>query len=120
MYLQISHNPNMARRGVPRQINWYLREWMDATERYRGRGGQARMMEDTGWSKATMSQLYNGKQDYSPKVVNEAARALNAEPYELLLHPDAAMAIRRLRENALRVVEDSRVIEEERRLRAVQ
>lgn len=86
----------MARRGIPKQVNWYLREWMDAAG-LRGRGAQARMMELTDWSKATMSQLYKGTQDYSPKIVNEAARALNAEPWELLMHPDRAMRLRRLR-----------------------
>ena len=101
----------MARRGVPNQINWFLREWMEATEAFRGRGGQARMMRETGWSKATMSQLYNGKQDYSPKVVNEAAKALNVAPYELLMHPETAMAMRRLRQDALRVVENAKVFD---------
>lgn len=97
----------MARRGVPKgQINWYLREWMEATG-LRGRGAQAKMMERTGWSKATMSQLFNGTQDYSPRVVNEAAAALNCEPYELLMHPDRAFALRRVREDAIRIVADT-------------
>ena len=61
----------------------------------KARGRQARMMELTGWSKASCSQLYNNTQDYSPKIVNEAAKALNVEPYELLMHPDKAMKIRR-------------------------
>jgi transcriptional regulator with XRE-family HTH domain len=106
-----SHNLNMARRGVPKQINWYLREWMEATEAFKGRGGQERFREVTGWSKATMSQLYNNKQDYSPKLVNEAAQALSIAPYELLMHPEWAMAIRRLRQDALRVVEDSKAMD---------
>lgn len=60
-----------------------------------GRGALTKMCELTGWSKATMSQLYNGKQDYSPAVVNAAAAALKAEPYELLMPPERAFAIRR-------------------------
>lgn len=103
----ISHNRNMARRGVPVEINWFLREWMDSTAMFSGRGGQARMMEETGWSKATMSQLYNNKQDYSPKIINEAAKALNAETWELLMPPERAMALRRIRQDALRIVEDT-------------
>lgn len=93
----------MARRGVPKQINWYLREWMD----YYGLS-QAKMIEKTGWSKATASQLYNNVQDYSPKIVNEAALALNVEPFELLMRPERAMALRRFREQALEIVESTR------------
>lgn len=94
----------MARRGIPkRPVTWYLREWMEAVG-LTGRGSQARMMELTGWSKATMSQLYNGTQDYSPKVLEEAAMALNAEPFELLIPPDRAMRMRQLREAAAAIV----------------
>ena len=94
----------MARRGVPKgQVNWYLREWMAAL----GVAKQTEMMARTGWSKATMSQLYSGKQDYSPKIVNDAARALNVEPYELLMPPEMAFALRRQREDALRIVQDT-------------
>jgi len=92
----------MARRGIPNQINWYLREWMDLLG-----VKQADMCRRTDWSKATMSQLYNSKQDYSPKIVNEAAQALNLEPFELLMKPDRAMAFRRQREAALVLAHDA-------------
>jgi transcriptional regulator with XRE-family HTH domain len=105
---QISHNRNMARRGVPAQINWYLREWMDMLD-----VNQAEMCRRVGWSKATASQLYNNKQDYSPGLVNEAAKALHVEPYELLMRPERAMALRRLREDALKVVENGRALDNE-------
>ncbi len=102
-----SHNPNMARRGVPKgPVNWYLREWMEACG-LKGRGSQVKMQELTGWSKATMSQLYSGQQDYSPKIVNDAARALNAEPWELLMPPERAMAMRRWREDAIRIAAET-------------
>jgi transcriptional regulator with XRE-family HTH domain len=91
---------------MPTQINWYLREWMESLG-----VKQAEMIRRTDWSKATMSQLYNNKQDYSPKIVNEAALALNVAPYELLMRPDTAMALRRLRQDALRVVEDTRPLD---------
>lgn len=97
----------MARRGKPKgPVNWFLVEWMDACG-ISGRGAQARMMELTGWSRATMSQLYNGEQDYSPKIVNEAAAALNAEPYEMLMHPEKAMNLRKLRESAIRIAAEN-------------
>lgn len=94
----------MARRGIPKgPINWYLPEWMEACGIV-GRGAQARMMELTGWSRATMSQLYNGKQDYSPAVITAAANALNVEPYELLMPPERAKAIRRMLASAEQIV----------------
>lgn len=93
----------MARRGKPDQINWYLREWMTMLHP-KERGRQAWMMGLTGWSKATMSQLYNNEQDYSPLKVNEAAKALNAEPWELLMPPERAMALRRIRSTAEEIV----------------
>lgn len=98
-----SHKWSMARRGKPDGINWYLREWMDMTFP-NPRGRQAKMSELTGWSKATTSQLYNNTQDYSPKLVNEAADALKAEPWELLMPPERAMAIRRIRSTAEEIV----------------
>lgn len=90
----------MARRGIPKgPVNWYLREWMQNAG-IEGRGAQARMCKLTGWSKATMSQLFNGEQDYSPKIIAEAAAALNVAEYELLMHPDRAMALRRFQAEA--------------------
>lgn len=77
------------------------------------------MIRRTDWSKATASQLYNNKQDYSPKVVNEAAKALNVAPYELLMKPETAMALRRLRQDALRVVEDANSLDQTEPRRAV-
>lgn len=93
----------MARRGIPKTgPSWFIKEWMD----YLGKN-QTFMQKEAGWSKGSASQIYNGKQDYSPKIVDEAARALNAEPWELLMLPERAMAIRRLRATALEIVKDT-------------
>lgn len=101
----LGHNIAMTRRGIPKsQINWYLPEWM-ASCGLEGRGAQAKMMKLTGWSRATMSQLYTGKQDYSPAVINAAAKALNAEPFELLVPPSKAHAMRRAMASAQEIVE---------------
>jgi hypothetical protein len=98
------HNAMMARRGIPKgPVNWYLKEWMDSCG-LTGRGAQARMMERTGWTKASMSQLYNGTQDYSPRIINDAAAALQIEPFELLLPPERAMNLRRLQAAAEGIV----------------
>jgi hypothetical protein len=99
-----AHIANMARRGIPKgYVTWFLREWMAAKKIPK----QADMMQLTGWSKATMSQLYNGTQDFSPKLLREAADALHIEPYELLLPPARAMSIREFQRQAFQVVESA-------------
>jgi transcriptional regulator with XRE-family HTH domain len=72
---------------------------------YRGTS-QADMCRVCSWNKATASQLYNNKQDYSPKLVNEAASALDVEPFELLMEPERAMAFRRQLEAAIILAQD--------------
>lgn len=101
-----SYIPNMARRGIPKAPpRWFLVEWMAACG-LSGRGAQAKMMERTGWSKATMSQLFNGTQDYSPAIIEAAATALGVEPFELLLPPDRAMALRDFKRAARVIASD--------------
>lgn len=103
--LRSSYNPNMARRGIPKgPVIWFLREWMQASNV----ATQAQMSEKTGWSKAKMSQLYNFQQDINSEILLEAAQALNVRPYELLLHPDDAHAIRQMRKTALQLAADER------------
>ena len=74
---------------------------------------QVDMQRDAGWSKATASQLYTGVQSYSPKVVNEAAAVLKVKPFELLMHPSDAMALRRLKGAALEISADNTETPEE-------
>lgn len=66
---------------------------------------QAEMIRRTGWSKASASQIYNGQQDYSPKIVREAAQALNVRDWELLMPYDLAMAFRRFQASATQVAQ---------------
>lgn len=70
-----------------------------------GRGAQAKTVEITGWSKATMRQLYNYNQYYSRSFLEAAAKALPCEIYELLMPPARAMSIRGLRANTAEIVE---------------
>ncbi len=94
----------MSRRGIPKfGPSRYLPEWM-AVCGLSGRGAQAKMMALTGWSRATMSQLYNGKQDYSPDILRQASEALHVEPYELLMLPEQAMKLRQAVADAQRIV----------------
>lgn len=83
--------------------DWYFREWLSALHLK-----QARIVELTGWSKGKVSKLYNGDAQYTRDIVNEVARAIHVRPFELLLHPEDAMAIRRLRESAVTIAADAR------------
>ena len=83
--------------------DWFLRQWVETLETT-----QAELERQTGWDKRKASHLMNGKQPYKRDTVNEAAVALSIEPFELLMHPDDAFALRRLRENAIRIAADNR------------
>jgi transcriptional regulator with XRE-family HTH domain len=94
------YNRNMATR--PRN-DWYLREWLLALS-----ASQADLERLTGWDKRKASHLVNGKQPYKRDTVNEAADALNVAPFELLMHPDDAFALRRQRESAIKLAAEKR------------
>lgn len=72
--------------------DWYLAEWMGSLLKK-----QADLVRDLDWNKAKASLMVNGKQQYTRDEVNELATYLNIQPFELLMHPDDAMAYRRLR-----------------------
>ena len=91
--------PNMT--SGPRH-DWFLKAWM-AVLKVR----QSDIMRATGYSKATMSELTTGKQRYNRDVMNDVASAMHLRPYELLMHPDEAMAIRRVRESAMRIAAEA-------------
>jgi hypothetical protein len=78
--------------------DWFLKEWL----RYYGKK-QADMVRELDWNKAKVSLTASGKQPYDREAVNEASAYLNLHPYELLMHPDDAMALRRLRQDAAQI-----------------
>ncbi len=83
-------------------FDWFLPQWMatlDITH--------ARLMELTAWDKRKTSQLINGKQPFKRDSLSDAAYALHLAPYELLMHPDDAMALRRMRESALQIAAEA-------------
>jgi transcriptional regulator with XRE-family HTH domain len=82
--------------------DWFLKAWM-TTLKIR----QSDVMKATGYRRATMSELSTGKQRYNRDVINAVAAAMNIRPYELLMHPDEAMAIRRVRESAVRIAAET-------------
>ena len=76
------------------------------------RKSQADLARDCDWTRGTMHGIYHGRTDYYRELVNLIASKLNIQPYELLMHPDDAMAIRQLRRDALTVVEHGRRLED--------
>ena len=82
----------------PSEQDWYLPEWMASLDM-----SQADLRRETGWSKAKMSELVNGVSRYNRDVVNLLAHVMHLRTYELLLHPDDAFAIRKIRETVVAV-----------------
>lgn len=82
--------------------DWYLPQWMASA-----RITQAALARKLAWSKATMNDIYNGKTAYYREIVNALAAALNIQPYELLMPPEEAMSIRRLRQAAVTLAADT-------------
>lgn len=83
--------------------DWHLAEWLDTLH-----VKQADLSRLTDWDKRKTSFLVSGKQPYKREDVNDAAFALNLQPFELLMPPDQAMALRRMRDSAITIAAESR------------
>ena len=86
--------------------DWYFKEWLRYFKKK-----QADVVRALDWNKSKASLMANGKQPYTRKEINELASYLEVHPYELLMDPDDAMALRRLRQEALQVVKSSEALE---------
>ena len=64
-------------------------------------------MRDLDWNKAKVSLTASGKQPYTRAEINEIADYLHLRPYELLMHPDDAMRLCRLRDEMVRLAHES-------------
>ena len=82
--------------------DWYLKEWLKACQKR-----QADIVNDLDWNKAKVSLMARGLQPYTREEVNELAEYLNIRPHELLMHPDDAYAIRRLRADMIRLAHEA-------------
>ncbi len=78
--------------------DWFLREWLRTLGKR-----QADIVKDLDWNKSKVSLMIRGEQQYTRETVNELADYLSLRPHELLMHPDDAMALRRLRADMLRL-----------------
>lgn len=86
--------------ATPRH-DWFLKEWLRATQKK-----QADIVKDLDWNKAKVSLMVRGLQPYTREEVNELADYLSIRPHELLMHPDDAHALRRLKADAIRIAHD--------------
>lgn len=86
---------------------WYLAEWALHLGKI-----QADAQRELGWNKATASFLWTGKQRYTQDLVDQVARWFSIEPFELLMRPHEALALRNIRNSARVIVaEDDRPFE---------
>lgn len=96
----------MPRKAAPPKAvgpDWYLPEWMETLH-----VRQADIVAATEWPKSRVSEIVSGKTSYYREIVNELSRVLNIQPYELLMHPEQANAIKRQRADALRIAAEER------------
>jgi hypothetical protein len=100
----ISHNPNMPKRSAKTQRDfkhtWFLREWLQQSDPPLT---QADVQRALGWSKAKAHDVWHGQQ-YTQALVDELSVWLKVRPFELLLPPSEAIAIRQMRESAVKIV----------------
>ncbi len=86
--------------------DWYLVEWMRSKNI-----NQAKLAELTGWSKATVNDIYHGRTKYYRDIVNECARVLEINAYELLMPPEIGQCHEGLKtESSFTIVESLREI----------
>lgn len=98
---EVSQNETMPDHLAP---DWYLREWMAELGKR-----QADLVNERGWQKGRASKFFHGQYTYRREVVNDVAEWLGIRPYELLMHPSEAMAMRRLRESAMAIAAEDGV-----------
>lgn len=78
--------------------DWHLQDWM----RHLGKR-QADLVKELGWAKGRANKFYHGQHPYRREIVNELSKWLEISPYELLMPPEEALMLRRLRDAALDV-----------------
>lgn len=86
----------------PERPDWYLPEWMRTLN-----VSQAKLAKECDWTPSTMHGIYHGRTSYYREIVNLIAAKLNVEPFELLMPPERAMALRRFQDAALTIAHDA-------------
>jgi transcriptional regulator with XRE-family HTH domain len=80
--------------GIPRH-DWFLKEWL----KYFGHSQQW-LADRLDVQKSKVSRMATGTTPYDRDDINSVAAALGIMPFELLMDPDLAHHIRRLRASA--------------------
>lgn len=95
--LSMSEKPTKRASTPPDQLrhSWYFAEHATAHGHR-----QADAERALGWPRGKINALWNGKQRYTQESIDEVATWLEIEPYELLMRPEEANAIKQLREAA--------------------
>ena len=78
--------------AVPDMPDWYLREWF-ATMGLKQRD----LVTKLDYQPAAAHALWHSVQRYRRDHIADISALLNIQPYELLMPPEEAMALRRLR-----------------------
>ena len=76
----------------PPSHDWYLVQWCE----HMGKR-QSDLVADLDWNGSKASLMWKGKQRYHRDDVNQVAAYLGIEPFELLMHPADANAIKQFR-----------------------
>lgn len=84
-----SHDVNMA---APERPLWYLQEWFAANGLI-----QRDLVTGLDWLPAKAHKVWHGLQEPKTSEIRDIAALLNIAPHELLMPPEEAMRIRRLR-----------------------
>lgn len=79
--------------------DWFLKEWLA----YFGKR-QSSLDNELGWDKAKADFVWHGKTPYRRDLINAICDWLQIEPFEILMPPERAMSMRRLRETARLIV----------------
>ena len=82
--------------------DWYLKEWL----RHFGKK-QVALINELGWTRNKANKVFHGRQPYRREFVNEVAEWLGIRPFELLMPPPEAEALRRIRTTAAMIVAES-------------
>ncbi len=88
--------------------DWYLVQWCEHFGKV-----QTDLVSDLEWNVSKASLMWRGLQRYHRDDVNEIAAYLGIEPYELLMHPADASALKQLRAAAGQIAAVQLVAEEE-------
>lgn len=80
---------------LPHDPDWHLQAWAKECGKK-----QSDLVAELDWHKNAAFRIWHGKQPYRRDTVNAVAAWLGIEPFELLMEPSQAIALRRLRDTA--------------------